>query len=174
MPEFTTERLHLRPWRGDDVDTILAIYSQPEVARYLGRTPKAMAGRADAEAALARWTALSDGRLGVWAIVPSDEPVPVGSLLLKELPLSNDGGPSGQIEIGWHLRPEVWGRGYATEAATRVLEHAWTLGLDEVFAVTYPENLPSQAVCRRIGMTPLGRTDRYYDVPSELFRIARP
>ncbi len=173
LPEFTTDRLQLRPWQSGDVDTILAIYSQWGVARYLGRTPKAMTGRADAEAALARWTALSDGRLGVWAIVPVDEGVPVGSVLLKVLPLSNDGGPSGDIEIGWHLRPQAWGRGYATEAATRVLEHAWTLGLDEVLAVTYPENAPSQAVCRRIGMTPLGLTDRYYDVPSQLFRIAR-
>lgn len=174
MPEFTTDRLQLRPWGPDDLDTILAIYSQWEVARYLGRTPKAMASREDAEAALARWTGLSDGRLGVWAVVPNDADAPVGSLLLKELPLSKEGGPSGQIEIGWHLRPEAWGRGYATEAATRVLEHAWTLGLDEVFAVTYPENQPSQAVCLRLGMTPLGLTERYYDVPSQLFRIARP
>lgn len=174
LPEFTTGRLRLRSWGPDDLDTILAIYSQWEVARYLGRTPKAMASRAEAEAALTRWTGLSDGRLGVWAIVPNDADAPVGSLLLKELPLSEDGGPSGQIEIGWHLRPEAWGRGYATEAATRVLEHAWTLGLAEVFAVTYPENEPSQAVCRRIGMTPLGLTERYYDVPSRLFRIPRP
>jgi RimJ/RimL family protein N-acetyltransferase len=173
-PEFSTERLHLRPWRPDDVDTILAIYSQWEVARYLGRTPKAMTGRADAEAALARWTALSDGGLGVWAIVPTGQAEPVGSLLLKELPLSDDAGPSGDIEIGWHLRPQAWGRGYATEAATRVLDHAWTLGVDEVFAVTYPENTPSQAVCVRIGMTPLGLTERYYDLPCQLFRIARP
>jgi len=173
-PEFSTDRLHLRPWQADDLDTILAIYSRWEVARYLGRIPKAMTGRADAEAALARWTGLCDGRLGVWAIVPTDEGAPVGSLLLKELPLSDEGGPSGDIEIGWHLRPEAWGRGYATEAATRVLDHAWTLGLDEVFAVTYPENTPSQAVCLRLGMSPLGRTERYYDVPCELFRIARP
>jgi RimJ/RimL family protein N-acetyltransferase len=172
--EFSTERLHLRPWRPDDVDTILAIYSQWEVARYLGRTPKAMAGRADAEAALARWTALGEGGLGVWAIVPAGQAEPVGSLLLKELPLSEEGGPSGDIEIGWHLRPQAWGRGYATEAATRVLDHAWTLGLEEVFAVTYPENTPSQAVCLRIGMTPLGLTERYYDLPCQLFRSARP
>lgn len=172
--DLFTERLHLRSWLPDDLDTILAIYSQWEVARYLGRTPKAMTGRADAEAALARWTALSDGRFGVWAIVPTDETAPVGSLLLKELPLSEDGRPSGDIEIGWHLSPHAWGRGYATEAATCVLEHAWTLGLDEVFAVTYPENTPSQAVCLRLGMTSLGRTERYYDIPCELFRIARP
>ena len=176
-PQFTTERLRLRPWQPEDLDTILAIYSQWEVARYLGRTPRAMTGPADAEAALARWTALSDGRLGVWAIVPiapAEQGAAVGSLLLKELPLSAGGGPSGDIEIGWHLRPEVWGRGYATEAAGRVLDHAWTLGLDRVLAVTYPENAASQAVCRRLGMSPLGLTDRYYDLPCQLFRIARP
>jgi RimJ/RimL family protein N-acetyltransferase len=171
---LSTDRLHLRRWLPDDLDTILAIYSQWEVARYLGRTPKAMTGRADAEATLVRWTGLGDGGLGVWAVVPVDEGTPVGSVLLKELPLSEEGGPSGDIEIGWHLSPQAWGRGYATEAATRVLEQAWTLGLEEVFAVTYPENTPSQAVCLRLGMTPLGRTERYYDMPCELFRIARP
>lgn len=172
--ELPTQRLLLRPWGEDDVDVIFAIYSQWEVARYLGATPKAMADRPAAEAALARWTRLCDGRLGVWAIVPQQTGVPVGSVLLKELPLSGDGGPSGDIEIGWHLDPAAWGNGYASEAATRVLEHAWTLGLAEVLAVTYPQNAPSQAVCRRIGMTPLGQTERYYDVRSELFRITRP
>jgi RimJ/RimL family protein N-acetyltransferase len=40
--------------------------------------------------------------------------------------------------------------------------------------VTYPENTPSQAVCLRLGMTPLGMTDRYYDISCALFRADRP
>jgi RimJ/RimL family protein N-acetyltransferase len=53
------------------------------------------------------------------------------------------------------------------------LRRAFQAGIDEVFAVTYPQNVASQAVCRRIGMTHLGSTDRYYDVTSELFRATR-
>ena len=46
-------------------------------------------------------------------------------------------------------------------------------GVEEVFAVVRPDNTASLAVCRRIGMQPLGRTDRYYDSELELFRIDR-
>jgi len=106
--------------------------------------------------------------------VPIGETAPVGSALLKLLPASGTAEPTTDVEVGWHLRPEVWGRGYATEAGGRLLRYAWDNGFPEVFAVTYPENRPSQAVCERLGMTGLGPTDRYYDVTCELFRIARP
>ncbi len=76
--------------------------------------------------------------------------------------------------MGWHLHPDAWGRGYATEAGGRLLDHAWSHDLDQVFAVTYPENTPSQAVCLRLGMTPLGMTDSYYDISCALFRAERP
>ncbi|RII95715.1 N-acetyltransferase, partial [Clavibacter michiganensis subsp. insidiosus] len=47
-------------------------------------------------------------------------------------------------------------------------------GLTRVLAVTNPENAPSQAVCRRIGMRPLGRTRGYYDKECALFRVDLP
>ncbi|RIJ58216.1 N-acetyltransferase, partial [Clavibacter phaseoli] len=80
----------------------------------------------------------------------------------------------GETEIGWHLHPDAWGRGVATEAARRVLAHAAEGGLARVLAVTNPANAPSQAVCRRIGMRPLGRTRAYYDADCELFRVDLP
>ena len=54
-----------------------------------------------------------------------------------------------------------------------VLEHALDAGLPRVVAVTNPENTASQQVCRRIGMTHEGRTDRYYDATCELFTAVR-
>lgn len=174
QPVLETERLVLRPWRSEDVAAVFDIYSRWEVARYLGRTPAAMTAFAQAEASLARWAAIPGPLHGVWAIVPRDAAAPIGSALLKLLPLSGDAGVSGDTEIGWHLHPDAWGKGYATEAARGLLAHAWEGGLDEVFAVTYPENTASRAVCRRLGMAHLGSTDRYYDVTCELFRVSRP
>ncbi len=168
--ELETARLLLRPWRADEADAALAIYSQWTVARYLGAAPKAWTDREQADAAIARWNAVPGPVHGIWAVVPHGETAPVGTMLLKLLPYSS-GEPSGDTEIGWHLRPDVWGRGYATEAALRVLEHAWAHGLDEVYAVTYPDNAPSQQVCERIGMTRLGPTGRYYGITCELFRV---
>lgn len=150
------------------------MYSLWDVVRYLGSAPKPMAERADAVAAIDRWSTHSGPLHGVWAIVPADGGEPVGTALLKPLTLSGSGEPAEETEVGWHLHPGVWGRGYATEAGRRLLEHAWSSGLEEVFAVTYPENTASQAVCRRIGMAHLGPTDRYYDVTSALFRAGRP
>lgn len=171
QPTLRTDRLLLRPWRPDDLPTVYDIYSRWEVARYLGRTPTVLTEPAQAEASLARWAAIEGPLHGVWAIVPRGASVPVGSALLKLLPLSGSGTASGDTEIGWHLHPDAWGAGYATEAAQGLLAHAWAGGLDEVFAVTYRENTASQAVCRRLGMTHLGPTDRYYDLTCELFRV---
>lgn len=91
-------------------------------------------------------------------------------LLLKSIPASGtDGAPSGDTEIGWHLHPDAWGHGYASEAAARVLRFAFEAGLEKVVAVTNPANTASQSVCRRIGMRHKGQTDAYYDTICELF-----
>ena len=58
------------------------------------------------------------------------------------------------VEIGWRLAFEHWGRGYATEAASAVVAHAFgPLGLSEIVAFTNPANLRSRRVMDRLGMT---------------------
>lgn len=91
----------------------------------------------------------------------------VGTVILLKLPDGN-----GEFEVGWHLHPENWGQGYATEAARGAIELAFDRGLEEVLAVVRPDNVASIAVCRRLGMEELGRTDRYYATELELFRLA--
>ncbi|MDQ7992501.1 MAG: GNAT family N-acetyltransferase [Propionicimonas sp.] len=173
LPVLETPRLVLRPWSEDDVAAAFDIYSRWAVMRYLGRSPVAETDLAQSRERVVRWAGLPGPLHGVWAIVPKGGAVPVGSALMKLLPFSGTGEPSPDTEIGWHLHPDAWGNGYASEAGARLVRHAWDHGLDEVYAVTYPENGPSQAVCRRLGMTHLGQTDRYYDVTSELFRLGR-
>ena len=57
------------------------------------------------------------------------------------------------VEIGWRFLPDFWGRGYAFEAARRVLDHAFnTLKLPEVVAFTTVTNIPSQRLMQRLGM----------------------
>lgn len=179
VPILTSERLRLRRWTPDDVDFVFDMYSRWDVQRFLGRAPRAMTERDEAEAAIARWSAVGDPGDSVhamWAAECIDDGRLVGTLLLKPIPASSEQEPlpdSGDTEIGWHLHPDAWGLGYATEAARRVLEHAFAAGLAEVVAVTYPENTASQAVARRIGMSPRGLTDRYYNTTLALFGVAR-
>ncbi len=77
------------------------------------------------------------------------------------------------MEVGWHLHPDSHGKGYATEAAALVLERGFANGLPEIHAVTHLDNHPSQAVCRRLGMSDLGVVERWYDDPSRAFRLTR-
>ena len=57
------------------------------------------------------------------------------------------------IEIGWRLIPEVWNKGYATEAALACLEHAKTvLKLKELYSFTSLPNKRSERVMQKIGM----------------------
>ncbi|MEU5939274.1 GNAT family N-acetyltransferase [Micromonospora sp. NPDC047548] len=66
------------------------------------------------------------------------------------------------IEVGWHLHPDSWGHGYATEAARAALAREFAAGAREVYAVVSPGNDPSMAVARRLGMTHLGRRTGWY------------
>ena len=55
-----------------------------------------------------------------------------------------------------------------------VIDRGFSAGLPEVYAVVRPGNEPSIAVCRRLGMDPLGRMRRWYDVELEAFRLMAP
>jgi RimJ/RimL family protein N-acetyltransferase len=167
---ITTERLVLRPWRLDEADRFFDIYRRPEVVRWIGA--ETMQDRGEAIAMIERnLTRLeADSRFGSWAVVDRSTGVPVGSVILKPLP---DG--EGEVEIGWQLHPDSWGNGFASEAASAVLDRGVADGLPEVCAVTYLDNHRSVAVCRRIGMSLLGITHRWYHEPSLMFWIgSRP
>ena len=166
-----TERTRLRLWRVDEADRFLDTYSRWEVARWLGATPTLLRSREEAVTRIGRWAARVEehpGR-GLWAVERKDDGVVAGTVLLVPVP---EGG--GAIEVGWHLHPDSWGHGFATESARSVLDQAFADGLDEAIAVVRPGNSASIAVCARLGMEPLGITDRYYGTELELFRLAPP
>lgn len=90
---------------------------------------------------------------GIWIITDRDG-ARLGNLLLKPIPLSAGEEPSdpAEVEIGWHLRPDARGHGYATEAADAAATDTFARGQSRIIAVTHLDNQASQAVCRRIGM----------------------
>jgi RimJ/RimL family protein N-acetyltransferase len=167
--DLTTDRLRIRPWRSDEAPRLLDILSRVEVVRWLGDgEPVLMKDLEEARGRIERFHARSaEAPLGVWAVERRSDGVALGTVLLLTLP--ND--EHGEVEIGWHLHPDSWGEGYATEAARAVLGHAFAAGLPEVLAVTHLDNWPSQAVARKIGMTDQGVVEKWYDGPSQLFRI---
>ena len=181
MPDLATDRLLLRRYAAADAPFLLDLHSRADVQRWIG-SGRVEADPAQAAARADRYAAFDHPVRGIWAIAGRADGALLGSLLLKGLPASadpvtaddpapRDAPAEGETEIGWHLHPDAWGRGVATEAARRVLVHAASGGLTRVLAVTNPANAPSQAVCRRIGMRALGRTRGYYDAECELFRV---
>jgi RimJ/RimL family protein N-acetyltransferase len=76
------------------------------------------------------------------------------------------------VEVSWKLAREHWGHGYATEAASEALRFGFEqIGLEEIVAMTAPENERSRRVMERLGMThdPADDFDRL-NLPPELTR----
>ena len=167
MTVFTTSRLDVSPWTHEpsDVDRLLDIYSKWEVAAWLGAQPRTIATLEEASAAVDRWAARCVDYQGMWAVRVRSTGVVAGTVLLVSLPDSDE------VEVGWHLHPDSWGNGYATEAARGAVEHGFAHGLKEIYAVVRPANERSIAVCHRLGMTSLGITNRWYGTDMEAFRV---
>jgi RimJ/RimL family protein N-acetyltransferase len=165
-----TRRLALRAWTSDDLPAYFDVYSRWEVMRWLGPHPRRPvadlpAAEARLHRVLTRHAAVPEP-LGLWAIVPHETATPVGTVLL--LPLEDSGGPTGEIEVGWHLHPDHQGRGLVTEAARALLGIA---ALPHVLALTDPDNERSQAVADRLGMADEGLTDRWFGLTTRQYAI---
>ncbi|WP_054477950.1 GNAT family N-acetyltransferase, partial [Achromobacter sp. 2789STDY5608615] len=88
---------------------------------------------------------------GFWAVeAPGVAPF-IGFVGIKALAPTLPFAPG--VEIGWRLAAPYWGRGYASEAAQAALRVGFEqVGAPEIVAFTVPENAPSRAVMRRLGM----------------------
>jgi RimJ/RimL family protein N-acetyltransferase len=169
-----TERLTLRPVGSADADFVFDLFGRPEVARWSGQGVP-MRHRDEAVARIARWPKRVGDRpsAGIFLVTIRDTGAPAGLLLLVPIP-SSEGVAREDIEVGWHFLPDAWGKGYATEAARAVVDRAFASGIPEVYTVTDPLNVASQAVCRRLGMTDLGLRSDWYDRQLRAFRLDRP
>ena len=177
MELLRTARLLLRHWDESDLAAFFDLYSREDVARWLGAHPRRpLATMAEAQERLGRWHEHERGLsppLGLWAVVPCGTGAlpgqPVGTLLL--LPLSDDDGPTGLVEVGWHLHPQHQRQGIATEAARAVLALAGKAGIDQVLALTDLDNTASQRVAVRLGMTDEGVTERWFGLTARQYRM---
>ena len=164
-----TDRLTIREWTEDDVPAALALYGRPEVARWLSPALAAVAAADGMRKLLLRWiaeTRESEAALGHWAIEIAETGAVVGGVSLHPLPVDEQ-----DVEIGWQIVPESWNLGYGSEAGQGVIRRAFDLDIDEVFALVRPANQRAEAAARRIGMTWVGETDKYYDLRLNVYRL---
>ena len=164
---FETKRLIIRRWIPEiDAEQVFQIYGDSEVMRFIG-TGKTEASiesqRQSLEAAIERYKQSNNTTTGAWAIVEKESATVVGTILLKQLP-DEKHQPTQDYEVGWHLRKVSWGKGYATEAARKIINYVFNiLQLPVIYAVVKPENHASVKVTQRLGMKALGITNRYYN-----------
>lgn len=146
--ELITARLRLRRWREEDIEPMDEINADPEVAQYLNRPPP---GRLFVTHLEVEWRRHG---FGLWAL-ESAEPGAAGRLVgfaglshpafIPQLEM--------EVEVGWRLARQAWGRGLATEAARAVVEQARdALDLPRVISIIHPENRRSQRVAEKLGM----------------------
>ena len=164
-----TDRLVIRDWREDDAEAALAVYGDPAVARWLTPAIETVSDLGDMQKLLQRWIAESkesEAGLGHWAVTLADGGAVIGGVSLHLLREDEQ-----DIEIGWQVAPGHWNRGYGSEAGREVIRRAFTLDIDEVFALARPANERAEAAARRLGMTWVGETDKYYDLRLNVYRI---
>ncbi len=144
---LTTERLVLRPVTAHDHAVLLTHWALPDVRRFLF-DGAALSAAEVAETIEDSTRDFAAAGYGIWLIREEHGTALVGTAGLR--PLEDSG-----LEIFYSLAPGSWGKGYATEAARAVVEHALgPLGLPEVLAEVDEGNAASVAVVERLGMAP--------------------
>lgn len=146
-----TERLRLRDWTAGDVDDFYAAMNTPAVMRHLG----GVQSREEWLAAYERIRGFSrDFGHTFWIVEDKVSGELQGFCGLKRVNAPGAGDLTGAHEIGWRLRESAWGRGIAKEAAVASLDLAFgRYAAPSVIAITVRENLPSQGLMERLGMT---------------------
>ncbi|MCM2580083.1 GNAT family N-acetyltransferase [Streptomyces meridianus] len=164
-----TPRLEVRDWRVTDAEAALQIYGAQEVAHWLTPAMNRVADVPAMRGVLQAWHEAQPNLVrpsGRWAIERRSDAEVVGGLVIRLLPPYEE-----DLEIGWQLRPDAWGHGYATEAGAALIRWAFEQGIDELFAVARPRNERAAAMARRLGMEWVGETGKYYDMRLEVYRI---
>jgi RimJ/RimL family protein N-acetyltransferase len=143
-----TSRLLIREYTPEDADDVARVLGDPLVGLREGRGPL------DREGAVA-WLeeeieyVRRDGT-GRYALVLRDTGEVIGGVGLVRRELTE----GVEIELGYHLRSDLWGRGLATEAAAACLDEARRRGFERVIAFIVPGNTRSEGVARKVGMLP--------------------
>ncbi len=150
-----TARLLLRLWRDADREPMHLMGRDPKVMEFLGP----LQDPAGCDALIDRMIMLQAQRGHCfWAVERQQDGALLGLCGLKP-------GPAGtpianRMEIGWRLRPDAWGAGYAREAAEASLRWAWkNVCCDRIYAITTLPNTRSWRLMERLGMYRLPELD---------------
>jgi ribosomal-protein-alanine N-acetyltransferase len=141
-----TGRLILRVQQAGDVPTLINLWLDPQVTRYMGGPRDKARLQPEFDRVIQNPSA---DRYDLWPVLEKETGQVVGhcGLLQKEVEGSSE------IELIYILDPAVWGKGYATEIGQALMRYAFDkLGVDRLIALIEPENKASERVAIKIGM----------------------
>jgi ribosomal-protein-alanine N-acetyltransferase len=145
VPQLRTERLLMREYRDEDHERFAAILGDPEVSKALGRDTPIGPGDAWREMAMfaGHWQLKGYGH---WVLEARDSGEVVGRAGLFFPPEWPD------LEVGWTVAREHWGKGYAPEAARASCEWAHReLGVGHIISLIHASNARSIRVAEKLG-----------------------
>jgi len=147
MSVLETQRLVLREFQFEDLDALAAILCDRETMRYY---PASFDRAAVADWIRRNRTRYANGGYGLWAMILKSTRELIGDCgLVRQSVDAVD-----EIEIGYHVRRDLWNQGYASEAARACRDYGFAkLKVDRLISLIRPENLASRRVAEKNGMT---------------------
>ena len=163
---FDTEHFKIRHCVKDDVDAYLKFWNDPLVMQYIGDGTWGGGMDKVIKALASNIASYKDG-LGYCSVVQKSNNEVVGDAglaILKE---------TGEIEIGYLLRQDLWGQGFGIEIIQGLLEYGFQrLNLDKIVAVAHPENNASIGLLKKFGFI-CDSKGVFHNRPSLKFSLAR-
>lgn len=162
---FETDRLIIRHFTNEDADAVFGMRSDENVMRFIRPTQTEINEAQNwIELVSSRW---QDERIGFCAVFEKASNKFIGWCGLWRLKETNE------IEVGYALVKEVWGKGFASEAAGAFLDYGFNqLNLGKIVAVAHPENQASQNVMKRLGMN-FDYIDEFYGMDLVHYSITK-
>jgi [ribosomal protein S5]-alanine N-acetyltransferase len=167
IPTLTTSHICLRPWRIEDAETLLHILQEKDILQYFPPTTPATLEKMERYIRyhLAHW---EERGYGHWAVTTREEGKVIGWNGLEFLPETQE------TEVAYLLSHDFWGKGLATEAAQAAVDFGFqTTGVNAIIGLVHPDNIGSQRVLEKIGLTFTCRAT-YFGMELNRFLIERP
>lgn len=170
LPDIETDRLKFRLLTPEDFEIWLPLFAERDVARFLG-----IDGKLSERELCQKWFDKVFHRYendlgGMNVLMDKETNAFIGQcgLLVQEI--------EGEIflEVGYSILPEYWGMGYATEAAQKCRDMAFTNDYcQDLISMVHVENMGSELVAKRNGMTWLKTVDQETENPMNIFSISK-